>query len=486
MKKSSFLIIIVLIFVFFSLFSLCYADENTIDENRIKEGYYLPSANENKFVNGYGIIQNSKEYTRSVRYGLIDKDYNVVVEPSYYLINFDYEYKNIIYAYVDIYARYGDIYKITDEGLKKINSEMYSMYIDFVAHVESAFGGFQNILCSVFSGDMLAVADKEYKHYGVIDKSGNFIIPFTDKYAYILDDPYIIRYERTGLWKTSNEIVTGGQLLNSRGEILTERKYDYIEILDDCIIVAKDGKENILAVGSYEELLDWSYVSLKLAGNYIIAQNLDKKFGIIDRNGNTVIDFGIYDDILWSSEEGFYSFYGPGYPATIIRLPGESDNVNETEESNSDPANIVELDASIPADGITLNGVKIENENRLYPFILYSNITYFPMTYHDSRFLNLKTQWNISGGLEIMRSDEYDEYWADTATEKNSYEIKVLTVDFDVDVNGKKIINRREPYPLLKYKDITYFPMTWRFCVDEFGWQYHYSKEEGLRINSRR
>lgn len=34
------------------------------------------------------------------------------------------------------------------------------------------------------------------------------------------------------------------------------------------------------------------------------------------------------------------------------------------------------------------------------------------------------------------------------------------------------------------YHNITYFPLTWAFAVDAFGWDYHWDAVDGLRINS--
>ena len=51
-------------------------------------------------------------------------------------------------------------------------------------------------------------------------------------------------------------------------------------------------------------------------------------------------------------------------------------------------------------------------------------------------------------------------------------------------VNGKSINNSAEEYPLVTFRGVTYFPLTWRFAVDEFGWDYSFDPENGLVINS--
>lgn len=52
-------------------------------------------------------------------------------------------------------------------------------------------------------------------------------------------------------------------------------------------------------------------------------------------------------------------------------------------------------------------------------------------------------------------------------------------------VNGEVIDNSKEKYPLLLFRDVTYFPLTWRFAVDEFGWNYTFDMEQGLQIASK-
>ena len=53
---------------------------------------------------------------------------------------------------------------------------------------------------------------------------------------------------------------------------------------------------------------------------------------------------------------------------------------------------------------------------------------------------------------------------------------------FAITVNGKSIDNSKEEYPLLVFRDVTYFPLTWRFAVDEFGWNYTFDGKTGLNI----
>lgn len=142
-----------------------------------------------------------------------------------------------------------------------------------------------------------------------------------------------------------------------------------------------------------------------------------------------------------------------------------------------------DLTAHLPACRVTLNGVVTDNTYRQYPFLQYRNIVYFPMTYYDCRFLGLETFWdNDSKKLSIGKSSVRGEYCPYTGSEKNGESYTVEKYYNSAEVNGKDIITANEPYPLLKFRDVIYFPLTWKYAVEEFGWRYGYDDENGLSI----
>ena len=141
--------------------------------------------------------------------------------------------------------------------------------------------------------------------------------------------------------------------------------------------------------------------------------------------------------------------------------------------------------AAVPAFTVTLNGQVVDNSYRQYPLLVYKDITYFPMTYYDCRFLGLETSWKGSNeGLYITAtgvSGAYDAYKG-SANNKSSYRVSIPT--FPITVNGTKVDNSKEEYPLLIFRDVTYFPMTWKWGVDNFNWAYSFDPESGLKISS--
>lgn len=149
------------------------------------------------------------------------------------------------------------------------------------------------------------------------------------------------------------------------------------------------------------------------------------------------------------------------------------------------PSFAMEVKANLPTFDVAFNGVEIENENRQFPLLVYNDITYVPMTYYDSRYLGLVSNWNSeTNTLSIKKTNitcayrDYEWEW------KNSSKYQVKVCDFNIIVNGKKVNNSKEEYPLLTFRDVTYFPLTWHFAVDEFGWEYSFDEENGLVINS--
>ncbi|MHC1759493.1 MAG: hypothetical protein AB9917_08275 [Negativicutes bacterium] len=142
-----------------------------------------------------------------------------------------------------------------------------------------------------------------------------------------------------------------------------------------------------------------------------------------------------------------------------------------------------EVSVSLPNFKITMNDVRIDNAERLYPIIVYRDITYVPMTYNDSRFLGLETKWESASGLEVNKISEQKSYNPNRGYASSYLESAILP-NFRIRVNGKEINNQSETYPLLVFRDITYFPLTWRYMVDEFGWKSSFDNTEGLVISS--
>lgn len=140
--------------------------------------------------------------------------------------------------------------------------------------------------------------------------------------------------------------------------------------------------------------------------------------------------------------------------------------------------------ADVVTGKVTLNGQVIDNKNAKYPLLTYSNITYFPMTYQLSRFMGVETDWNNAAkSLNITAGGAQSAYVAETGKAQRG-SVAVTLASYKISVNGAQINNKEEKYPIFNYNGITYFPLTWAYAVDSFGWSYQWDAVNGLRIDT--
>ncbi|SFL67050.1 hypothetical protein SAMN03159341_108150 [Paenibacillus sp. 1_12] len=140
----------------------------------------------------------------------------------------------------------------------------------------------------------------------------------------------------------------------------------------------------------------------------------------------------------------------------------------------------------IPTFNVELNGVMIDNEHQEYPLLVYNDITYFPMTWNYSRALSLSVNWDQESGLSIMRNNQFREKMKQTLGSNNDLnrDYTATVADYPIHVNWKQIDNANESYPVLQFRDITYFPMTWRFTHDEFEWDTSWMSKAGFKLTT--
>lgn len=147
-------------------------------------------------------------------------------------------------------------------------------------------------------------------------------------------------------------------------------------------------------------------------------------------------------------------------------------------------ANAESVNVIIPQYEVKINEAFIDYKNSLYPLISYKDITYFPMTYEYCRFMNLTTSWVEGEGLWIAYKPRYVEEvpsYENTASnkKKNTAQLPV----YPIYINGEKIDNINEEYPILNFRDVTYFPMTWDYAHEEFCWETNW-KDGLFEINT--
>lgn len=144
-----------------------------------------------------------------------------------------------------------------------------------------------------------------------------------------------------------------------------------------------------------------------------------------------------------------------------------------------------EVKVTLPTFDVKLNGIKVDTAYSEYPLLVYKDITYFPFTYNDCRFLGLETDWNPDEGLSIKNTGIYSPYKPYERSSNNNSTYKATIPNFKINIDGSNIDNRAEEYSLLNFRGVTYFPLTWKFAVDTFDWNYDFNDETGLNISTK-
>ncbi|WP_171654484.1 DUF5050 domain-containing protein [Paenibacillus foliorum] len=144
---------------------------------------------------------------------------------------------------------------------------------------------------------------------------------------------------------------------------------------------------------------------------------------------------------------------------------------------------------SYPTFPVNINETKTDQIHSAYPLLLYRDITYFPMTWDYTSALGLSITWNEQTGLSIDILDKNKGCTPLRQTllpqaNSSSGSTSAILPPFPVKVNGSLIDNSKEPYPVLFYNNITYFPMTWRYTREEFAWKTTWDNLRGYEIQS--
>lgn len=168
----------------------------------------------------------------------------------------------------------------------------------------------------------------------------------------------------------------------------------------------------------------------------------------------------------WGLEYGEYHYHNGGSSSS-----GSSSSSSNSSSSSSSPKEVVpegSLKVSLPTFQVFVNDQLISNSTSKYPLFVYKDITYFPMTWNYTQALALEIKWDSEIGFVIRKTDNKA---AKLETDSGTPDPKLYAKmpDFNVYVNDVWVDNSSEQYPILVLNDITYFPMTWKFAVEELG-----------------
>jgi len=138
-----------------------------------------------------------------------------------------------------------------------------------------------------------------------------------------------------------------------------------------------------------------------------------------------------------------------------------------------------DVTVSLPGYKCVINNSTIYYSLSQYPLLSYKDITYFPMTYNYCRAMDLTTEWVDKEGLYICSKPTQDKpgfqvyplqkgYW-------NTFKMTASVVTYPVYIDGD-LAPVDKTYPLLNFRGVTYFPMTWAYTHDMFGWTIDFKK----------
>ena len=141
-----------------------------------------------------------------------------------------------------------------------------------------------------------------------------------------------------------------------------------------------------------------------------------------------------------------------------------------------------EITVLIPDYDFIIEDTSFYYQDSQYPVLSYKDITYFPMTYEYCRLLDVSTAWVDGEGLFIASHPSSFNEAPSYPTAQNAKYSKAVIPTYDIYVNGKKIDQKAEEYPLFNYRGVTYFPLTWRFGTEEFYWNIDFKEGENRSL----
>ncbi|MEK8130412.1 hypothetical protein WMW72_21115 [Paenibacillus filicis] len=147
---------------------------------------------------------------------------------------------------------------------------------------------------------------------------------------------------------------------------------------------------------------------------------------------------------------------------------------------------------TIPDYTVKVNGSTIDNVRQRYPFLVYKDITYMPLTWSNTQALGIQADWQGTEGLVVYEIHPIGNGadWKPAALEQDlsgsnsprrKYQASVAEYPIALP-GGQKLDNSSEPYPFLEFRDVTYMPLTWRFTRELLQLGIDWDESAGLSI----
>lgn len=138
---------------------------------------------------------------------------------------------------------------------------------------------------------------------------------------------------------------------------------------------------------------------------------------------------------------------------------------------------------------ITINTKVIDQTNKKYPYLVYNQVPYIPISKDDRALLGLKSSWVAKTKKIFINSPkaDFDSFKASeayTPSKDNDNKIyKAFVNPHRLFINGKEV-NKTLKNPVINYKNTTYVPVDWENAVNNFGWYFHFDEKNGLIVST--
>lgn len=146
------------------------------------------------------------------------------------------------------------------------------------------------------------------------------------------------------------------------------------------------------------------------------------------------------------------------------------------------------VEVSIVSTPVQVAYMHVYSPQAEYPVIMYNDICYIPMTYNLCEMMNLAVGYSTNDGLYITHHEKAEvrqsspfgriDFTNDTAVRH-----KAVIPEYPIYLNGVLIDNTDQQYPVLNFRDITYFPLTYRYATEEFDIHVYQSEEYFIIAN---
>ena len=153
------------------------------------------------------------------------------------------------------------------------------------------------------------------------------------------------------------------------------------------------------------------------------------------------------------------------------------------------------ITVEIPSFSVTVNEVEYNSKYSEYPFLIYNDITYMPMTYDFATFMGLDITFNM-GVNEVYHKEEMIlhigngertalELGQYLKKEENKSSYKAVIPDYHTYISFEENeYDNSSLYPVINFDGVTYLPLTWDVMHTLLDWGYSFDHDRGLVINS--